>query len=147
MLHVNFNAYNSYVTDSLYQWDINQVINITGLNLDTVPEVHFANANMARAIVRQAELAGPNIKVTIPNTLLQMALTIKAYIGVYTNSTFKVIETIEIPVIPRIRPEDYVFEDTDGEIYSYNALKNMIENYIEDTADLDGGDPSVDYNI
>ena len=126
MLHVNFNTYNNYVTDTLYQWDINQDLIITGLGLDTNPEVHFSNANMDRAIVKQSELESDVVKVRIPNSILQTALTIKAYIGIYEANTFKVIETVEIPVIGRARPSDYVFEDTDGEIYSYKALENRV---------------------
>lgn len=136
MLHVNFNAYNSYVTDSLYQWDINQVLNIIGLPVDSAPEVHFNNSNMDRAIVRQAELVNGNIVVNIPNSLLQSNLTIKAYIGIYENTTFKVIETVEIPVIGRARPYDYVFEDTDGEIYSFKALEAKINEAIIFNGDM-----------
>lgn len=147
MLHVNFNAYNSYVTDSLYQWDINQVLNIIGLNIDVAPEVHFNNANMDRAIVRHASLINGNVVVNIPNSILQEALRIKAYIGIYEGTTFKVIETVEIPVIGRARPYDYVFEDTDGEIYSFKAIENTVNNFIKDTVDMDGGDPSTEDEI
>jgi phosphatidate phosphatase APP1 len=130
MLHVNFNTYNSYVTDSLYQWDINQELLVTGLNLQTIPEVHFNNVNMDRAIVRQASLVNGSVKVAIPNSLLQEAFTIKAYIGIYENDTFKVIELIEIPVIARKRPSDYVFTDTDEEIYSFKKLENLFKNTV-----------------
>lgn len=132
MLHVNFKAYNNYVTDSLYQWDVNQVLNIIGLDIDNAPEIHFSNANMDRAIVRQGDLVNGNVIVTIPNSLLQMALTIKAYIGVYEGETFKVIETVEIPVIARTRPYDYALEDTDGEIYSFKELENLFKNSVTD---------------
>lgn len=124
MLHVNFNTYNSYVTDSLYQWDVNQDLIINGLNLSAAPEIHFANANMDRAIVRQSTLENGVVTVQIPNSLLQEPLTIKAYVGLYEGDTFKVVETIEVPIIAKARPYDYVFEDTDGEIYSFKALES-----------------------
>ena len=139
MLHVNFNAYNKYVTDSLYQWDINRDLVISGLNLPAAPEIHFANANMNRAIVRQSTLNSGVITARIPNSILQEALTVKAYVGVYEGDTFKVIETIEIPVIAKARPIDYVFEDTEGEIYSFKAL----ENTIADLVSPDGQDAVV----
>lgn len=129
MLFVNFKAYNSYVTDSLYQWDINQTLNIVGLNLTEAPEVHFANANMERAIVRQATINNGAITVTIPNSLLQEPLPIKAYIGIYEGETFKVIEFIKIPVIPKERPTDYVFVDDGGDIYSYNEILNRVTSF------------------
>ena len=138
MIRANFNAYNSYVTDSLYQWDINRDLAISGLNLSVAPEIHFANDNMEKAIVRQSTIENGSIKVRIPNSLLQAPLAIKVYIGVYEDDTFKVIESIEIPVIPKARPLDYTIEDSDEEIYSFNRLEYLISNM-----DLNGGDPST----
>ena len=126
MIKANFNAYSNYVIDSLYQWDINQILIINGLNLTTIPEVHFSNSKMGAAIVRQAEKDGSNYKVKIPNSLLQEALIIKVHVGIYENETFKVIEKIEIPVISKKRPLDYAISDEDEEIYSFNELNNKI---------------------
>lgn len=130
MIRANFNAYNAYVTDSLYQWDINQDLVISGLNLSVTPEIHFANADMDRAIVGQATLVNGVVTVRIPNSLLQSNLTIKVYIGIYENDTFKVIEIIEIPVIAKEKPTDYTIEDTDGEIYSFKNLENTVTNAV-----------------
>lgn len=130
MIKANFNTYASYVTDSLYQWDINQVLTVSGLNLSVAPEIHFSNSNMDRAIVRQATLDNLIVSVNIPNSLLQEALTIKAHVGIYEGDTFKVIELIEIPVKPKKRPSDYRIENTDEEIYSFEALKNDIANMV-----------------
>lgn len=127
----NFNAYHNYAIDSLHQWDRNQVLTLQGLDLATAPEVHFSNKNMARAIVRQATMENHVVTVDIPNSLLQDPLRIYAHIGIYEGSTFTVVETVEIPVIPRVRPLDYQIEDNDGEIYSFNRLENMIENINE----------------
>ena len=130
MIKANFISYNSYVTDSLYQWDLNQTLTIYGLNLTVAPEVHFSNANMDRAIVRQAVLWNNIVSVGIPNSLLQDPLTIKAHIGVYAEGTFKVLEEVQIPVIPKKRPMDYRIENSDEEIYSFEALQNNIANMI-----------------
>ena len=130
MLHVNFNTYNNYVTDSLYQWDKDQDLIINGLGLSVAPEVHFANANMDKAIVKQSNLSSNVVTVRIPNSILQEALTIKAYVGVYDNTTFNVIETIEIPVIPKAKPADYTLEVSDEEVYSFMRLENEIANLI-----------------
>ena len=137
MLYVNFKAYNSYVTDSLYQWDINQKLNIVGLNLESAPEVHFANANMERAIVRQATINKDTITVSIPNSILQEPLPIKAYIGIYEGETFKIIESIRIPVIPKERPTDYKFVDDGGDIYSYNEILNKMISFENKYGDVD----------
>ena len=131
MIIANFNAYDTYVTDSLYQWDINQVLKVSGLNLTSDPEVHFSNANVDRAIVKQADYIDRIVTVSIPNSLLQDPLKIEAHIGVYEGDTFKVIEKVIIPVIPRKRPFDYQIQDSDEEIYSFKALENKLNNVID----------------
>lgn len=130
MIKANFNAYATYITDSLYQWDLNQVLSVSGLNLSVAPEVHFSNANMDKAIVRQATLTDHIVSVKIPNSLLQDPLTIDAHIGIYEGDTFKVVEKVEIPIIPKERPSDYQIQDSDEEIYSFQALENAIANMV-----------------
>lgn len=127
MIRANFNAYGSYVTDSVTQWDKNQELTVTGLNLVSAPEVHFSNANMRSAIVRQAKMEDHIVTVKIPNSILQQALIIKAEIGVYEGATFKTVELVEIPVRPAKIPEDYTIAD-DEEIYSFNRLENQLAN-------------------
>lgn len=128
MIKANFNAYDSYVTDSLYQWDLNQVLTVTGLNLAVVPEVHFSNANMERAIVRQSDMVNHVVSVEIPNSLLQDPLTIEADIGIYEGDTFKSLYLITIPIQARSMPLDYTLTVSDDEVYSFNALENKLEN-------------------
>lgn len=128
MIKANFKAYSTYQTDSLHQWDINQVLEVTGLNLTTAPEVHFSNSNIKRAIVRQATLKNGIITVGVPNSLLQEPFRIVAHIGIYEGDTFKVVEQVEIPVTPRTRPADYQLVDTDEELYSFKRLENMLAN-------------------
>lgn len=146
MIKANFNTYNSYVTDSLYQWDLNQVLNVSGLNLTVAPEVHFSNANMDKAIPRQASLLNHVVSVAIPNSLLQDPLTIEADIGIYEGDTFKVIEKICIPIIPKKRPSDYQIQDSDEEIYSFKALENAIKNMVK-SSDFNSNQISVNSNI
>ena len=136
MIKANFNAYNTYVTDSLYQWDLNQVLSVSGLNLEVIPEVHFSNSNMGKAIVRQATIENHVVNVAIPNSLLQEPLRIFAHIGIYEGDTFKTVEMVEIPVIARKRPEDYTIEDTDEEIYSFKALENKIDQALEEIDEI-----------
>lgn len=128
MIKANFTAYRSYVTDSLYQWDRNQTLTITGLYLDVSPEIHFINASMDKAIVKQSTLENGVVNVDIPNSLLQQPHTIRAYVGVYEGNTFKTIEVVEIPIIAKEKPADYTIEDSDGEIYSFNKLETELSN-------------------
>lgn len=140
MIKANFSAYGTYVTDSLYQWDLNRVLSVSGLNLTVAPEVHFSNANTDRAIVRQASLNNRIVEVNIPNSLLQEPLTIKAHIGVYDGDTFKTVEVVEIPVMPRVRPTDYRIETSDEEVYSFNALENKVNNLLKGDLIIEGLD-------
>lgn len=137
MISANFNSYNNYVVDSLYQWDLNQQLIVAGLNIEDAPEIHFSNANLERAIVRQATMSNRIITVDIPNSLLQDALRIYAHIGIYEGETFKIIEVVEIPVISRKKPLNYQIETTDGEIYSFSALENALNNALEKINELE----------
>lgn len=128
MIKVNFKAYGTYLTESLHQWDLNQTLEVTGLNLDSAPEVHFSNSNSDRAIVRQASLKNQVITVSIPNSLLQEPHRVFAHIGVYEGDTFKVVEVADIPVKPRKRPADYQLTDADEEVYSFKRLENLLAN-------------------
>jgi hypothetical protein len=85
---------------------------------------------MERAIVRQSTLKDGVITARIPNSLLQSPFTIKAHVGRYEDDTFKVIETVKIPIIAKPKPADYKLEDTDEELYSFNELENKLSNAV-----------------
>lgn len=119
---------NSYTVEPLYQWDLNQVLTIYGLSLPSIPEIHFANDAMDRAIVRQARMDSAGvITVDIPNSLLQKPYKVKAYVCIYQGTTFESLYKIEIPVKARTQPSDYTLAD-DEEVYSFNALENAVNN-------------------
>lgn len=117
---------NTYTAEPLYQWDRNQTLEIYGLSLPRVPEVHFTNNAMGSAIVRQATMDSAGVlTVSVPNGLLQKPYTINAHICVYKGATFETLYTIKIGVKPRVQPADYTIED-DGDVYSFNELSNKI---------------------
>lgn len=118
-----------YVVDNpLYQWDVNEVLEIRGLSLPSIPEIHFTNNVMERAIVRQASMDDAGvITVGIPNSLLQKPSPVFAYVCIYEGDTFETLYKIEIPLKLRKQPTDYSITD-DQEIYSFNALENQITN-------------------
>lgn len=119
----------SYTVDSLYQWDINQELVIYGLSLATIPEIHFTNDAMDKAIVRQATMDNAGvIRAEIPNSMLQKPYKIRAYVCIYEGDTFKSLYLITIPVNARSMPTDYTITVSDDEIYSFNALENKLEN-------------------
>lgn len=130
MIKANFKTYNSYVTDSLYQWDKDQILEVSGINIAVAPEIHFDNIEMDRAIVRQGTLKNGVVSVKIPNSMLQSIHDIRAYIGVWEGSMFKTLETVIIPVIVRDKPEGYTLTLEDEEFYSFNKLENEIANMV-----------------
>lgn len=128
---------NTYTVEPLYQWDLNQELVIYGLSLASIPEVHFTNAAMGKAIVRQATMdAAGVIRAEVPNSLLQKPYTIQAYICTYEGSTFETQYKLEVPVKPRNKPEDYTLED-DPEVYSFNALENQVANALVKVAEAE----------
>lgn len=121
---------NTYTVDPLTQWDRGQQLQIFGLSLAQVPEVHFTNGAMQKAIVRQATMDAAGVIYTeVPDSLLQKPYTIQAFVCVYEGETFKTLYAVDIPVKGRPRPADYSIEDGE-EIYSFNALENKVENVL-----------------
>lgn len=117
-----------YTAESVYQWDINQTLVIYGLSLAKVPEIHFSNLGMDRAVVRQATMDEKGvISVDIPNAMLQKPLEIVVHICMYEGDTFETLYKMSIPVKARKKPADYTIED-DEDIYSFNALENLVTN-------------------
>lgn len=128
-----------YTVNKLYQWDTNQTLEIRGLSLPSAPEIHYKNQTMDRAIVRQATMDNSGvITANVPNSLLQKPCKITAYVCVYNGDTFESLYELEIPIEARKKPLDYTFEDDSGEIYSFNALENLVLNsvrYVDALAD------------
>lgn len=97
----------------LHQWDLNQKVIVVN---ELIKEVHFTNASLGKALVVEVVDRTANI----PNILLQEAWDIKAY-G-YCGECVR--ESLVINVIPRAKPEDYVYTET--EIKRYETLEAEI---------------------
>lgn len=116
----------SYTVEPLYQWDLNQVLEIRGLSMAEVPEVHFASDATARAIRRFATMdAAGVIRAEVPNALLQTAARIRALVCIREGEVFKTYHEIRIPVKARPQPADYTITD-DQDIYSFTELENLV---------------------
>lgn len=117
---------NRYTVDTLYQWDLNQVLEIYGLSLPAVPEIHFTNDAMVRAVRRFATMdAAGVIRAEVPNAMLQTTAAIKALVCIREGEVFKTYHEIRIPVKARVKPADYTITDED-DIYSFLALENLV---------------------
>lgn len=120
----------SYTVEPLYQWDLNQVLEIRGLSMHATPEVHFTNEIMARAIRRFATMDATGvIRVEVPNALLQTTCRIKALVCIREGEVFKTYHELQIPVKGRAQPADYTITD-DQDIYSFLELENLVRDSV-----------------
>lgn len=102
---------NITATEHLYQWDIGKILNIKGLNVGS-PKVHFTTKGDETALVVQSELVNGDINAVIPDKVLQSGKAVTAYIYLEAGVSKYTIKTITIPVIARVKPNDYVETNT-----------------------------------
>lgn len=103
-------------TDSLYQWDLNQVLAISGSGLTVPPVIHFTQRKPTKvtgeeALVVQATISGGVVKANIPNLFLEEPFDIIAFMYAVDSNSGKTLEMIRIPVIQRPKPADYEYSD------------------------------------
>ena len=148
MLRVCFNCYGNYTTDSVYQWDLNHTLQITGISVTNAPTVHFTNKKRDTAIVVQSKIVDDVITAPVPNELLQEPYNVIAYVHTYDDNHAKTIETVNIPVRPRAKPDDYQFTDN-VDVMNFERLEADWSNYKEEIRNLavsmDGGYPDSEY--
>jgi len=121
-----------YKVDPLYQWDLNQILYIYGVNVPT-PIIHFTNSGMGASINRYGDVDKTGvISVKIPNSLLQKNSPIIAYICGYEGETFKTYYKLEIPVKTRTKPSDYTLEVDDEEVYSFEKYTKLVYDAINE---------------
>ncbi len=108
---------NGYSIESLYKWDTGQELEIYGMTLPVVPQVHFAHKGDLFAIVQSATMdASGVIRSRIPDSMLRSSARLCAYVCTQQGDEFKTICKIAIPVISRAKPSDYAPENED---YTY----------------------------
>lgn len=106
--------------DRLHQWDANRKVRVVGAHIQQGATVyfHFSNRRMQNAYVVLAEQSTVDDIVgyiaDIPNQILMMPDTIYLYVyeSVGEGDERLTTDLIQIPVIPRQKPDDYVFEQT-----------------------------------
>ena len=123
--------------DRLYQWDLNQVIRISGLEDFDVPVFHFCNQNSEKALVVIPEVIDGYVVADIPNILLNESLPLIIYL--YDNNGddfdgFRTIHRITIPVTPRPKPDTYEYTNNVTPI-TYELLNARINSLIKQLTD------------
>ena len=125
MISVNFPININDITsvDKLHQWDVGQVLQISGLDLPVAPMVHFATKVEDIAYVVESEMNDGKITVTIPDKVLSQGYPIIAYVYYEVGLDKKTIKSVTIPVAKRPRPANWV-ETTPKEVLE---VKNYLE--------------------
>lgn len=126
MLEVNFTNYDTYSADTLTQWDTNQKLKISGLNLSVVPTLLFTNRLSITAEPIPATMENGAIICDIPNGLLTEAYPIIVYIRVTQLGVTNTVGKIKIAVIPAKKPDDYTFIDN-IQLVTYSDIQAQIE--------------------
>ena len=125
------------IIHNLTQWDINQKLIIEIVqNISTAPKVHFCNKNSEKALVVQSTISGDRIIADIPNILLEEPLNIIAYVyynNDSANNSWKTIQTLDIPLRKRAKPNDYEYVENVHVIYLSDLIKTVetLENEVE----------------
>ena len=115
MLIADFTNYGEEITvDGLWQYDYGQRLQINGLNLPDVFEVHLFWKGLEEAKVVTGYTENNKFYVDIPNESLKQRQAITVYIYLSTPETGKTVNTVMMFVNKRPEPEGFeIPEDID----------------------------------
>lgn len=91
----------------LFQWDTNQILDLS--EDDTPAQVHFRNTKSRDALV----VTITNDEAQIPNILLQQPYPIEVFLYYKNGDEGYTITRHTFPVIPRMKPADYIYTETE----------------------------------
>jgi hypothetical protein len=107
-----------------WQWDVGQKLVVDNPDCG---EVHFDNGTTDLApVVRIKTDKDGNRVAEVPNNLLQTAKPLKCYLFQETESGAMTSTLYTFQVLPRPRPADYVYTET--EVLSYSYLDKRLDN-------------------
>lgn len=96
---------NTLTVSGLHQWDYGQKLEIHGLALPAMIEVHFACLNMTEATVRIGTTADGVTTVAIPDSCLEHDTPLRAWVYVIDTTSGKTERTIMLPIEARTKPQ------------------------------------------
>jgi hypothetical protein len=115
-------------TEKLYQYDINRLIIISGLDPGPTYEIHFSNNNIKDAIRKETTVDDSgNISAKIPNSLLQTTRPITLYVYGTIDNTSKTYYKSWLEIKARPKPDGYVLPDDEDDVATYKQLEKKIE--------------------
>ena len=107
---------------AFFQWDTNQRL-LIDKRTPAFSQVHFHNGETNLALVVEVRDEDGKRYCEVPNILLQSDRSIKCYAYSVNGSSRTTHESI-FDVIPRSRPSDYVYTET--EVLTYTSLESKI---------------------
>lgn len=112
---------------TLYQWDINQFVNVVGINPDMPVSVQFWRAGQTEAFVVESTVSGNTVTAAIPNELLREPGEFVIYIwqdtGTGEQKGGRTETYFNIPIKERAQPSDYIY---DGNV-EYISVKTVMD--------------------
>ena len=119
------------VLEYFNQWSTNQKLIIRGADLSAAPVFYFYNAKIKEALAVESEIVNNDIVVNIPDIMLQyeFPIILDADYSFSTSADF----TIRIPIMPKAKPGDYIFDGTGGSGGSQKPSIEIVNNLTTDS--------------
>ena len=111
---------------ALYQWDLNMRVILTNIPAGT--EVHYSNIkdNVSENCITAVSYSENGcVYADIPNKLLQISGIVLVYIYIQDNNKAWTEFKTEIVVLPRKKPANYVYTET--EVLTYKKLEVKLD--------------------
>ena len=112
---------------TLYQWDVNQFVNVVGINPEMPVSVQFWRAGQTEAFVVESTVSGNTVTAAIPNELLRDTGELVIYIwqdtGTGEQKGGRTETFFNVPIKERAQPSDYIYDDN----VEYISVKTVIE--------------------
>ena len=96
------------IIDNIYQYDYNQQLEITGLDLPALIEVHFGIYNEETTITKLGYTENGITVVDIPNDVLKQTQEVYAYLFLTNEGGGRTIKAVRFRPIKRGKPDTYV---------------------------------------
>lgn len=122
---------NIVTAHGLTQWDYGQKLEIHGLSLPASFQVHFACKKATEAIVRLGTTVNGVASTVIPDALLEQDTELRAWIYLVGDGTGETIKLIQIPITPRLKPQDFISVITPSQ-------QTMLEQFMAQLNELAG---------
>ena len=112
------------IDGDLYQWDTGRKVIVTPRNGLVIDELHFTNKHTKDTLKINLYKENGMTVGDIPNILLQEPGLILVHCIEQHDSGDRTVLTVKLGVIPRKRPSDYVYTETD--VYNYKSIEERL---------------------